>query len=264
MDIATDVGTRPLKRHTTTCSADRWLRNRSSGHSVDTLKVMTSRTSFGVSSRTVFGVILGTVLDLLPVNSYGPVAMHTSNVARKRVEDVFDWHFFPAPLVLIADLVPSAALAARHHVMRHAVIPGSVDRAKWIIEHNSQWLQLIGCCVKHRRQFLRLRPGDVVIVKSRLPFQADLPERAAELADVGLFLGWPTDSINSEIRTSRARMSAGSSANSASTVSFNVSTVHAHRSDYTKCGVRDEFKVTRPRRTPSTSRTQRSHSIDPR
>ena len=42
-----------------------------------------------------------------------------------------------------------------------------------------------------------------------------------------LTLGRPTDSIYSEIRTSRARMSAGNSATSASTVSFNVSTVHA-------------------------------------
>ena len=60
------------------------------------------------------------------------------------------------------------------------------------------------------------------------PLQTDLPELAADVADVRLFdLGRPTDSINSEIRTKRARMSAGNSASSASTVSFNVSTVHA-------------------------------------
>ena len=40
-------------------------------------------------------------------------------------------------------------------------------------------------------------------------------------------VGQAEDSINSEIRTSRARMSAGNSATSASTLSFNVSTVHA-------------------------------------
>ena len=60
------------------------------------------------------------------------------------------------------------------------------------------------------------------------PLQTDLPELAADVADVRLFdVGRPTDSINSEIRTKRARMSAGNSASSASTVSFNVSTVHA-------------------------------------
>jgi hypothetical protein len=42
-----------------------------------------------------------------------------------------------------------------------------------------------------------------------------------------LTFGRPTDSISSAIRTSRARMSTGSAANSASTVAFSVSTVHA-------------------------------------
>ena len=50
-------------------------------------------------------------------------------------------------------------------------------------------------------------------------------------------LSRPTDSINSEIRTKRARMSAGSSASSASTISFKVSTVHAMEAHHTRYGI---------------------------
>jgi hypothetical protein len=59
------------------------------------------------------------------------------------------------------------------------------------------------------------------------PLEPNLPELAADEADVRfLDVGRPTDSFNSEIRDKRARMSAGNSASSASTVSFNVLTVH--------------------------------------
>jgi hypothetical protein len=58
------------------------------------------------------------------------------------------------------------------------------------------------------------------------------------VADVRLFdVGQADGFDNSEIRTSRARMSAGNSANSASTVSSNVSTVHAIAIQYTRCGI---------------------------
>ena len=74
-----------------------------------------------------------------------------------------------------------------------------------------------------------------------------------------LTFGRPTDSINSEIRTSRACMSAGNSADSASTVSFNVSTVPRHRGQlYQIWYERGRIRGHAIRRNPSTSRTQRS------
>ena len=50
-------------------------------------------------------------------------------------------------------------------------------------------------------------------------------------------LGRPTASINSAIRTNRARMSAGKVASSASTVSFRVSTAQAMGTNYTRYGI---------------------------
>jgi hypothetical protein len=50
--------------------------------------------------------------------------------------------------------------------------------------------------------------------------------------------GRPTAAISSAIRTNRARMSAGRPSNSAPTLSFKVSTVHAIADyDYTRYGI---------------------------
>src|SRR5262249_55491622 len=57
------------------------------------------------------------------------------------------------------------------------------------------------------------------------PLEADLPELAAEVADMRLFDVRQADGFD-QLRNPD-RISGGSSANSPSTVSFNVSTVHA-------------------------------------
>ena len=57
-----------------------------------------------------------------------------------------------------------------------------------------------------------------------------------------LTLGRPTDAIRSAIRTSRARMSGGSAASSASTVSVSVSTLRGVVFHYTKSGIDTDEK----------------------
>ena len=111
----------------------------------------------------------------------------------------------------------------------------------------------------HHALFLRgdvERPSD-----AGLPLEANLPERSADVADVRFFtLGKPTDAINSEIRTNRARMSGGSSSSSASTVSFSVSTAHAMEPSYQIWYRPAEVKRRRVHATRRNPSTFRNHS----
>jgi len=82
-------------------------------------EVDTSLTELSILARTVFDVILRSVLDLPLMDTHRPVAMHAPDAAGRRTDGIRDRDLHPSPLSFAADHELPTLLATEHQVMRH-------------------------------------------------------------------------------------------------------------------------------------------------